>query len=274
MIKQVWSLTRQGYKHWKSLKTVSYKYNGQPITPYHNSYSNNHPLVVFYSGDDVYYLTCRSVEDKIKKDNEVEIFNNKTQEKSYVETNNIHIMKRDDFFKIFNKNKVQILGDIDGAVSILEKLRENLDNQTIKLQKLELNSDWTIENKKINNELEAFQYLAHADNLFYNIGKFGTMRLFEYGRNFDNEKWLQQVSKNYIPLKEFKTWDLEKCMDFLHNSDKTKRYEQQEEDERWSNDTWDYEAQFGEYHRQEELEYQKKKQEKKDKQEDDLALSM
>ncbi|UCU26840.1 Mbov_0400 family ICE element protein [Mycoplasma anserisalpingitidis] len=274
MIKQVWSLTRQGYKHWKSLKTVSYKYDGQPITPYHNPYSNNRPLVVFYSGEDVYYLTCRSVEDKIKKDNEVEIFNNKTQEKSYVETNNIHIMKKDDFFKIFNKNKVQILEDINGAVSILEKLRENLDNQTIKLQKLELNSDWTIENKKINNELEAFQYLAHADNLFYNIGKFGTMRLFEYGRNFDNEQWLQQVSKKYIPLKEFKTWDLEKCMDFLHNSDKTKRYEQQEEDERWSNDTWDYEAQFGEYHRQEELEYQKKKQEENKKKEDDLALSM
>lgn len=274
MIKQVWSLTRQGYKHWKSLKTVSYKYNGQPITPYDNPYSNNRPLVVFYSGDDVYYLTCRSVEDKIKKDNEVEIFNNKTQEKSYVETNNIHIMKKDDFFKIFNKNKVQILEDIDGAVSILRNLRENLDNENIQITKLELNSDWTIRNMDINNKLEAFQYLAHADNLFYNIGKFGTMRLFEYGRKFDNEKWLQQVSKNYIPLKEFKTWDLEKCMDFLHNSDKTKRYEQQEEDERWSNDTWDYEAQFGEYHRQEELEYQKKKQEHNNNKEDDLALSM
>lgn len=277
MIKQVWSLTREAKKNWGKIESVSYDYNGNIITP--NSYplNKNRPLVVFYAGENVYYLTCRSFKvNRSIKENEVLLKNINTNNYSLVETNNVHIMNKDEFFSIYDKNEISSLNDftIDELKTLLTEIRENLDKGTLAIQKLTVDENWNIKHSKLTNKVEAFRFLTHMDILLNNILLGFTDEYFKkYIANWDDEQWLIDYHDGYLSYRTIENWSLNECKEYLEIRDFEKRTVNTNEHRLYWFSPWDYENEQAKYKKKLEKQLQKEKEQNKNK-EDDLALSM
>lgn len=268
MLKQVWSLTREAKKNWSKIESVSYDYNGNIINPHSYPLNNNRPLVVFYAADDVYYLTSRSIRNNRQKQySEVVLYNQRTNKYSYVETNNVHIMKREDFFSIFERDDIDELLDYNEADlnNLFGMLGNQLYSGTLHIQGLSKKDYWVFPNNDFKT-MKAYQYLLHFDELISALNSLEFNKLREYATNLkDDEKWFEENCKNYVPLRKIKDWDLNECKYRLRNNDITKINYRPDYQNLYKDD-WNYE--------QEEAEQQNKKDEQNKKEEDDLALSM
>ncbi|MCU4706430.1 Mbov_0400 family ICE element protein [Mycoplasma sp. CSL7503-lung] len=144
----------------RKVDTLSHDINGDKIKAYGN-FRDKRPLIVFYSGEDVYFLNSRSSYDyRVKYEGEVIVnFKNKDAEddkKSYINTSSIQVMKSSEFFKIYKNKQFDTLYQLNNEDSrkIINELYNRLESDYLTIQRITINEKY----KSANEVLKSTKY--------------------------------------------------------------------------------------------------------------------
>lgn len=195
-----------------------------------NNKNINHPVIIFFTNDYVYYLNARSAIDKntnkFKNHQIGEMalqFNlkGKGKEWSYVNLTSIMIMPIEDFFKVYKSSDIlNIRSNLNNkqAKIFYEKLfsRLNLD------EKITIQDVW-IENRMMKNEViytnikkllksnveNTVEGIAQKEYIQNNCECINTLNwksFKKFNKHYSNTNYLAKKSKEYIPLNDFRDY--------------------------------------------------------------------
>ncbi|MBU4693969.1 hypothetical protein KQ878_03705, partial [Mycoplasma zalophidermidis] len=135
---------RKKYAQKNKVQTFSHNIMGKKILAYHNR-RDIRPLVVFYNGNEVYFLNSRSVtqhNNKIKGEVKAK-FSEKLKE-SFIDTSSIQVMNSKEFFKIYKNdqfNPVYQLNNKD-AKNVINALNDSLESDHLTIQRISINDKY------------------------------------------------------------------------------------------------------------------------------------
>ncbi|MCU4706454.1 Mbov_0400 family ICE element protein [Mycoplasma sp. CSL7503-lung] len=159
MFWKAWDRTR--YSINKKIDTLSYDVKGKKILAYWN-FRDIRPLILFYSGEDVYFLNSRSAYDyRVKYEGEVIVnFKDKdakNDKKSYINTSSIHIMKSSEFFRIYKNKQFDTLYQLNNedARKTINELSNRLESDYLTIQRITINEKY----KSVNEVLKSTKYI-------------------------------------------------------------------------------------------------------------------
>ena len=195
-----------------------------------NSKSINHPVIIFFTNDYVYYLNARSAFDKntnkFRKQQTGEIaleFNlkGKGKEWSYVDLTSIMIMPSEDFFKVYKSSDIlNIRNNLNNkqAKAFYQRLESRLSNNN----KTTIQDVW-IENRMMKNEViytnikkllksnveNTIEGIAQKEYIQNNCECINTLNwksFKKFNKHYSNTNYLAKKSKEYIPLNNFRDY--------------------------------------------------------------------
>ena len=195
-----------------------------------NSKSINHPVIIFFTNDYVYYLNARSAIDKNinkfrkKKTGEIALeFNLKNQGKewSYVDLTSIMIMSKNDFFKIYKSSDIlNIRNNLNNkqAKAFYQRLEIRLSNNNkITIQEVRIGQR-IMENRiiftnikkllknNIENTIEGISQKDYIENNCSCINNLNWKSFKTFNKHYSNTNFLAKKSKDYILLDDFRNY--------------------------------------------------------------------
>ena len=201
---------------------------GKMITK--NSKSINHPVIIFFTNEHVYYLNARSAIDKNinkfrkKKAGEIALeFNLKNQGKqwSFVDLTSIMIMSKNDFFKIYKSSDIlNIRNNLNNkqAKAFYQRLEIRLSNnnkttiQEIRIGKRIMENRIIFTNVKkllknnIENTIEGISQKDYIENNCACINNLNWKSFKKFNKHYSNTNYLAKKSKDYILLDDFRNY--------------------------------------------------------------------
>ncbi|WP_260360145.1 Mbov_0400 family ICE element protein [Mycoplasma sp. HS2188] len=154
MFRNAWSRTKYSKK--RKIDTFSHDIDGNKIYRH-----GIRPLLIFYSGTDVYFLNCRSVKEYSNKfPGEVKVKFQNSDISSFINTSSIQVMDNAKFFKIYRKNDITDDNKLsyEDTKDIINELNNRLDSDYLTIQRISINEKYKSVNEvlfstKIENDL-------------------------------------------------------------------------------------------------------------------------
>ncbi|MCR8966230.1 Mbov_0400 family ICE element protein [Mycoplasma zalophidermidis] len=142
MFWKVWDRTR--YSTNKKIDTLSHDVNGNKIQS-HGGIRDKRPLIIFYNGEDAYFLNARTEKKhgNIYK-GEIRVKFDNYDKYSLIDTSSIHVMKSDEFFRIYKNKQFNTLYQLNNEDSkkLIDGLSNSLESDHLTIQRISINDKY------------------------------------------------------------------------------------------------------------------------------------